>query len=142
MAAATSAMHYSRGPLVRRGAKAIETGNGPNSIARPRGLTLLLWSLSRPPNGHCALTGKIAGTSPAMTVLAATSFASVTSCVFGWSAFVVETTRSPLDVLIPPRRALERSEKEDSGKTENYFWRDFLGISQFPGASLTPHGGV
>jgi hypothetical protein len=67
----------------------------------PRGLTLRLWSLSRPPNGHCALMVEIAGTSPAMTESAATSFAPVTSCrIFGWSAFAVETTRPSLDVLI------------------------------------------
>jgi hypothetical protein len=35
----------------------------------PRGLTLRLWSLSRPPNGHCALMVEIAGTSPARVSL-------------------------------------------------------------------------
>jgi hypothetical protein len=59
-----------------------------------------------PPIGDCALMVEIAGTSPAMTESAATSFAPVTSCrIFGWSAFAVETARPPLDVLIPPRRA-------------------------------------
>jgi hypothetical protein len=49
---------------------------------------------------------------------------------------VVETTRSPLDVLIPPRRALVRSEKDDSGNTESISGETFWGFLSFQARRL------
>ena len=97
--------------------------------------------LGPPDSGHCALMVEIAGTSPAMTNLAATSFAPVTTCrIFGWSPLTVETT-APL-VGCAAEACPLRSEKVDSGKMEKQICRHFLGISYVLRVSHTRHSGV